>query len=348
MKKFFFVICISLLVSCGGNHAPDVSDIKVDLSVKRFERDFFALDTSHLSQSLTDLQNQYPKFLPDYFHNILGLPYDSAGNNNPEVLMAITRFIDDYSAVKDSAEKIFKNFDKWEQQIRRGLQYVKYYFPAYKADQTVITFIGPFDAFFATSYGIQGDVLTSEGPGVGLQLHLGKNFSFYKSPAGQELYPAYISENFDPAHIVINCMRNIVDDLFAPQRRPSSLIEEMVSAGRRYFLLTRFLPDVPDALLFGYTPLQMKGAKKNEAVIWDFFLNNDLLNITDQNIIKNYVGPGPKTQEFGEGSPGDIGSFAGLQIVRKYMEKFPETKLQELMTLPPRQIYDQSRYKPKL
>lgn len=348
MKKLFFITGTFLLVSCGGNHAPDVSHIKIDLTVERFERDFFALDTLHLQESLAALQNQYPKFLPDYFRNILGLPYDSSGNNNLKVLAAITRFIHDYGAVKDSSDKIFGNFDKWRDQIQLGLQYVGYYFPLYRTDQNIITFIGPFDAFFATSYGIQGDVLTGEGLGVGLQLHLGKNFSFYKSEAGQELYPAYISENFDPAHIAINCMRNIVDDLFPPRPGPSSLIEQMVSAGRRYYLLTRFLPEVKEELLFGYTPGQMAGAKKNEAVIWDFFLNNDLLNNTDQNIIKNYVGPSPKTQEFGEGSPGDIGSFAGLQIVRKYMEKFPETKMQDLMALPARQIYEQSKYKPKL
>ncbi len=314
----------------------------------RFEQNFFALDTQHLPESLTILQNKYPKFLPDYFHNILGIPFDSSGNNSPEVMSAVTRFIRDYRPVKDSSDKIFKDFQKWEDQIRRGLQFVKYYFPGYNVSQDIITFIGPFDAFFSTSFGIQGDVLTGNGMGVGLQLHLGKDFSFYRSEMGQELYPAYISENFDPEHIVINCMHNVVDDLFPPGKNSPSLIGQMVASGKKYFLLSKFLPGLKDDALLGYTGDQAKGVHKNEAVIWDFFLNNDLLNNTDQNIIKNYVGPGPKTQEFGDGSPGNIGSFSGLQIVRKYMEKFPQTTLQELMNMPDREVYEKSKYKPKL
>ena len=76
-------------------------------------------------------------------------------------------------------------------------------------------------------------------------------------------------------------------------------------------------------------------------MIWDFFLNNDLLNNSEQNIIKNYIGESPKTQELGEDSPGNIGTFTGLQIVKKYMEKFPETTLTELMKTDAREIYKQ-------
>lgn len=317
------------------------------LTVERFDQDFFALDTQNISQGIEKLRQKYPGFLPDYFHNILALPLDSALQNDGEVAAALRQFIRDYQPVKDSSDKIFKDFSKWQKQIHNGLQHVKYYFPAYKLPDHVITFIGPFDAFFATSYGIQGDVLTEEGLGIGLQLHLGSDFSFFKSETGQELYPSYISATFDPEHIAIDAMRNIADDLFPPAHLPSSLIEQIVTSGRKYYLLTRFLPQVKDNLILGYTTEQMKGAIKNEAMIWDFFLNNDLLNNSDQNIIKNYVGPAPKTQEFGEGSPGNIGSFSGLQMVRKFMDKFPETTLQELMAMPPREIYERSRYKPK-
>lgn len=347
MKKFAFLLITIVVISCGQNNYPDVSDIKIDLSVKRFDQDFFAIDTSQLVLSIQKLRVNYPGFMPDYFHNVLGLPLDSTITDDHEVAVAIKHFLHDYAQVKDSVEMIFKDFDPWRKQIMHGLQFVKYYFPDYHLPANIITFVGPFDAFFATSFGIQGDVLTQEGLGVGLQLHLGKDFSFFQSETGQELYPAYISQNFDPDHISVNCMRNIADDLFPSSQKSFSLIEQIVTSGRKYFLLTKFLPGVKDALIMSYTKEQMKGVYKNEAVIWDFFLNNDLLNNGDQNIIKNYVGPSPKTQEFGEGSPGNLGSFSGLQIVRKFMKKFPETTLTELMKMPPRDIYEQSKYKPK-
>ncbi len=347
MKKIAFLIVTIALISCVRNKYPDVSGINVELSVKRFDQDFFAIDTNNVAGSIKELMQKYPEFLPDYFHNVMGLPLDSMLTNDHEVSVAVKHFLKDYAATRDSSDIIFKNFEPWKNDIRRGLQFVKFYFPEYHLPKNVITFIGPFDAFFATSYGIQGDVLTQEGLGVGLQLHLGKDFSFFQSETGQELYPSYISENFDPAHITVDCMRNIADDLFPPAQQPSSLIEQIVSSGRRYFLLTKFLPEAQDAIIMSYTPDQMKAAYKNEAVIWDFFLNNDLLNNSDQNIVKNYVGQSPKTQEFGEGSPGNLGSFSGLQIVRKFMDKFPETSLADLMKMAPRDIYERSKYKPK-
>jgi hypothetical protein len=98
----------------------------------------------------------------------------------------------------------------------------------------------------------------------------------------------------------------------------------------------------------GYTKKQMQDAEKNEAVVWDFFLNNNLLNKTDDNIVQNYIGESPKTAELGENAPGNIGTFAGLQIVKKYMQLYPETSLTELMKMKPRDIYDKSKYKPRI
>jgi uncharacterized protein YcfL len=54
MKKFFFpVLAASLLFSCQSkNNIPDVSSIKVTLETKRFEQDFFAIDTNKVAESI--------------------------------------------------------------------------------------------------------------------------------------------------------------------------------------------------------------------------------------------------------------------------------------------------------
>ena len=219
------------------------------------------------------------------------------------------------------------------------MQFVKYYFPEYKFPKKIITFIGPFDGY--------SDVLTPDAFAVGLQLHMGSNFSFYNSPVAQDLFPSYIVQKFTPAYIPVNCIRNIADDMFPDKSDGRALIEQMVEKGKRLYLIDKFLPYTAEYLKIGYTEKQLKDCYTNEAVIWDFFLNNDLLNTADQNIVKNYIGEGPKTQELGEGSPGNIGAFSGWQIVKKYMEKNPKTSLQELMKMDPREIYSQSKYKPR-
>ena len=279
---------------------------------------------------------------------MLGLDLDSllvAGNRQDQ---GVKMFIHDYMPLKDSAEMLYKSFDDETKSIEKGLQFVKYYFPSYKIPQSIITFIGPINANFETSFGVQGDVITTNSFGIGLQLHMGKNFSFYKSREGMEEYPEFLSNNFDKQHIPVNCMRTVVDDLFPAKLKGRALIELMVDRGRRMYLLTKFLPRTPEYLCMGYTKKQWDDAEKNEAVIWDFFLNNNLLNKTDDNLVQNYIGESPKTPELGEGAPGNIGTFAGLQIVKKFMKLYPETKLVDLMQKDAREIYDKSKYKPRI
>jgi len=349
MKRISILLCcIACFFSCNDHkNIPDVSGITVNLETRRFEQDFFSIDTLDIASSLTSLLKKYPHFTADFIQNILGLDMDSLlipGNSQDR---AVQLFLHDYKPVKDSSDLIFKDFEKETGEIKKGLQFVKYYFPAYKLPAAVLTFIGPINANFETSFGTQGDILTSDGLGVGLQLHLGRDFSLYKSQEGQEEYPAYLSGNFDAKHIPVNCMRNIIDDLFPGKISGRALIEQMVEKGKRIYLLTKFLPHTPEYICFGYTEKQLKDSYTNEAVIWDFFLNNDLLNNSEQNIIKNYIGESPKTQELGEDAPGNIGTFTGMQIVKKYLEKFPGTTLAELMKTDASEVYSKSKYKPR-
>ena len=336
MKKKIYLILLLCIFSCNNKNIPDVSGIKVDLKVERFEKDFFSIDSNNILNELQRLRTTYPSFINDFTSQILG--FDAA--TPPDSLTKYVHlFIRDYRFVKDSADKIFKDIDPQVKDIKKGLQFVKYYFPEYKVPAKIITFIGPFDGY--------SDVITSDAFAVGLQLHLGSNFSFYKSSIAEDLFPAYISQRFTPEYIPVNCIKNIVDDLFPDKSVGKALIEQMVEKGKRLYLLDKFMPYTPEYLKIGYTETQLKDSYTNEAVIWDFFLNNDLLNNTDQNIVKNYIGESPKTQELGEGSPGNIGAFSGWQIVKKFVEKNPKINLQQLMKTEAREIYSQSKYKPR-
>ena len=336
MKKNFYLILLLCIFSCSNKNIPDVSGIKVDLKVQRFEKDFFAIDSNNILNELQRLRTTYPSFINDFTSQILGF---DATTPPDSLTKYVHLFIRDYRFVKDSADKIFKDIDPQVKDIKKGLQFVKYYFPEYKVPAKIITFIGPFDGY--------SDVITSDAFAVGLQLHLGSNFSFYKSSIAEDLFPAYISQRFTPEYIPVNCIKNIVDDLFPDKSVGKALIEQMVEKGKRLYLLDKFMPYTPEYLKIGYTETQLKDSYTNEAVIWDFFLNNDLLNNTDQNIVKNYIGESPKTQELGEGSPGNIGAFSGWQIVKKFVEKNPKINLQQLMKTDGREIYSQSKYKPR-
>ena len=322
--------------SCKGRSIPDVSGIKVNVQTQRFEKDFFLIDTNNINQSLQQLQQKYPSFLQDFIFNILALPAqpDSAA----AVGQQVKAFISSYRPLKDSSDKLFKDISATEREVRKGLQFVKYYFPAYKLPAKLITFIGPINSY--------GNILTADALAVGLQLYMGKNFFLYQSEAGQEMYPAYISRRFEKEYIPVNCIKTIVDDIFPDNNAGRPLVEQMIQAGKRLYVLDQLMPETADTLKTGYTQKQLQGCNANEQTIWSFFVQNDLLFTTDPSVTKDYMNDAPQTQVFGKDSPGFIGQFIGWQIVKKWMAKNEKTSLEQLLQTNPKTIFEQAKYKP--
>ena len=330
------MLIIIISSSCRGRNTPDVSGIKVPLQLQRFDKDFFSINTNHADQSLQQLQQKYPSFLRDFVYNILALP--SQPDSTRAVEQQVKAFISSYKPLKDSADKIFTNLQTTEKEVRKGLQFVKHYFPSYKLPTQLITFIGPINSY--------GNILTTDALAVGLQLYMGKNFSLYQSEAGQEMYPAYISRRFEKEYIPVNCIKTIVDDIFPDNNAGRPLVEQMVQAGKRLYMLDQLLPETADTLKTGYTQKQLEGCYANEGTIWSFFVQNDLLYVSDPSLIKDYMNDAPQTQAFGKESPGFIGQFCGWQIVKKWMAKNEKVSLEDLLKTDPKIIFQQAKYKP--
>ncbi len=338
MNKWFCIAVISViaLFSCKNKkNIPDVSNIKVEITVKRFEKDFFSIDTTRTEASINKLQQQYGTFVNDYFYNILSIPAvpDS-------VIKNLKLFIHDYKPVFDSAEQQFSSFDKEQKEIERGLQFTKYYFPKYQLPKQIITFIGPFEGY--------SNVLTESGIAVGLQLYLGKNFSAYQTDFFKEIYPDYQSRKFEKAYIPVSSLTNIINDIYPQPSGTKTLIEQMVEEGKRMYVLDHLLPETEDTLKTGYTAAQLKGCYDNEATIWNYFIENNLLYTNDPSQIRDYTNEAPRTEALGQNSPGNIGLFVGWQIVKKWMKaKGDAVSMQELLQTEAKQIFTEAKYKPR-
>ena len=331
-----FLLIIVLLFSCNNSdNIPDVSNIKIELSTQRFEKELFGLDSANFNIQLDQLQAKYPSFGENFITTILGA--DPKWNAD-SIADYVHGFVKAFRNVYDSSQLIFNDFKPYEKDIKQGLQFLNYYFPDYKFPKKVITYIGPLNGF--------GDILSDDALIVGLQHHLGKSYPLYKSGMVQETYPEYITNRFEPDYIAANCIKNIVLDMYPEKMEEKPLIGQMVEKGKRLYVLSKLLPYTEAYKLIGYTKQQLQDCEAHERAIWDLFVQNNFLQTIDNNIIKNYIGEGPKTQELGEASPGNIGSFAGWQIVKKYMEKNPKTKLLQLMATDAETIFAEAKYKP--
>jgi hypothetical protein len=337
MRFLFVIISLSFLLnSCSdGDNAPDVSGIKMDLQTRRFEQDLFQIDSTNFAAGYRNLLAKYPSFGENFTSTILNAdpkwPVDS-------VLNYIQSFVSAYRHIYDSSQKIFADFTPYEKEIEKSLKYVRYYFPKYPIPHQVITYIGPMDGY--------GDILDADVLIVGLHHHLGKEFSLYKTIWVRETYPEYISSRFAPDYITINAMKNILSDLFPEKFDDKDLMVQMVEKGKRLYALKKLVPSADDYQLIGYTKKQLEQSLEREAIIWDLFVQNNFLRSNNYNVIKNYIGDSPKTQELGEAAPGNIGSFSGWQIVKEYMNKKPETSLEKLMTTDAEIIFQEAKYKP--
>ena len=331
-RIIIFVLTLFVFACNPQTDKPDVSDIKVDFSVERFERSFFKIDTATVADGLNRVGKEYPRFLPFYVQQILKLP-------PAEVLQAVRQILSSYGPINDSLQKKYGDLHWLKDELIEGFRHAKLYYPAYKIPD-IVTFVGTFDA--------PGIVLTPQYLAIGLHQYAGKNFSVYKTPQLQEIYPDYISRRFDKEYMPVNCMKAIADDLYPDSSAGRPLIEQMIERGKHWFLLDKLLPDAPDTLKTGYTKRQTDWVINNEGNIWGYFSSNvDIFSI-DPTVIQDFIGEGPYTRGMPESvSPGNIGQWVGRQIVRKFAEKNPDLTLQQVLASPAKTIFAEAKYKPK-
>ena len=312
---------------------PNVSNIKVDIKVERFEKSFFSIDTNHIREGLTDLRNAYPRFFPFFTQNILQLNLLDTSS-----FSIVKNIIYNYRSLDEAVQKKYPDLDWLRDELTTAFKYVKYYYPDYRVP-SVITYIGTLDA--------PGIVLTPDYIGIGLHQFAGKNFPAYQDAQVQQLYPAYISRRFDKEYITANCMKAVVDDVYPDKSTGRPLIEQMIEKGKQWFLLDHFLPDAADSVKTGYTRKQLAWVKENEGNIWGYLVKNENLYSIEPATIQTYIGEAPFTQGMSEASPGNIGQWVGWQIVQEYAQKQEKLTVQEILQAAPKTIFEEAKYKPK-
>jgi hypothetical protein len=336
MRLLFCLLALFLLGSCDSeNKQPDTSRVDITLKIDRFEKELFELDSSRFPRALDSLLGRYPGFSRDFMIDILGA---SPLWNGDSASLYLQGFIQAYRPIYDSSKLIFKDEGFFEKELLTPLKIFKLHFPDYKLPERIITYIGPLDGY--------GDVLTENAYLIGIHQHLGKNFSLYSQTWLNDTYPVYITERFEPATISVNCMKNLILDLYPDSSMEQKLMVQMVEQGKRLYLLSLMLPEKKEHLLIGYSEKQIQDCYQFEKNIWNLFIQNNFLQTLDVNIIKNYIGEAPKTQELGESAPGNIGSFAGWQIVKKFMKMNPDLSPKELMAMDCEEIFEKAKYKP--
>lgn len=339
---FLVLVCLPLvwLVACGKKDAaPDVSNIEANVTIHRFDRDFFSIDTTQLQTSLQQLEQKYPAFLPVYFKFFAPVREIAAQQNISfgEALVQYIRFI---RPLADAAAQKAGNLKEVEEELEKHFRYVKYYFPTFTipAVLTSVESLNPENPneIYGTTY--YQDTLV-----ISLQMFLGKDYEAY-DPAR---YPDYLRRRFSPAFMVPNSLRAIAGELYRDTSETATLIEQMIEKGKQWWLLKKFLPYTPDSLITGYTAQQMKWIEAEEGNIWGYINQNENLFSVEQVTLQTYLGEAPFTPTLPQQAPGNIGPWIGMRIVQTFEDKNPDLTVQQILRTPAKRLFDAAKYRPK-
>jgi hypothetical protein len=352
-RTLVFSFCFLLLLSCdGGKKIPDVSGVKVDLQVKRFDQDFFRIDTTDMYNGLVRIRNTYPNFYGVFMNSVLGIqPVTVTGPAGTELEATprreLSAFLSSYRPIYDSVQAVFGDIGWLQRDLTDGFRFVKHYFPDYKVPP-VYTVIGPINALANMGGTYTPNFLGPDFIGIGMQFYLGRNYSLYGNDRFiAEVAPRYRSARFSKEYIVPEVMQLVADDIYPNKTAGLTLVEQMVERGKQWFLLDHFLPRTADSLKTGYTGKQVEWVEENEGAVWAYLVKNENLYSIDPETIQAYLGEGPNTRGLPELSPGNIGQWVGWRIVAAYAAKNGKLGLKEILNTPARTIFDGSGYRPK-
>lgn len=120
----------------------------------------------------------------------------------------------------------------------------------------------------------------------------------------------------------------------------------MIERGKEIYFLEKTLPFVADSLYFGFTDAQLKWCNENEAKIYGYFQQHELLFEKQLQKVLRYVTDGPFATGMPPESPGNVGTFIGYKIVKNFAENNNVTLNEVLLTKDAQYILSKAKYKP--
>ncbi len=301
------------------------------IQLQKFDSAFFEMDTISVGKSLQGLMKNYPGFTEDFITKILMIK--TVNDTQP-----IKAFYRAYLPVYKEVKKV--NAMRTAMPIvKEGFTHLHYYFPNYPLTHNVLTFVGPFESY--------GNIVIKDAVAVGLQMHLGPSSNWYFSDHIQTIYPTYLSRNFTAQNIAINSVINIVNDI-VPQLDTGTFITQIIETGKRQYILNACLPSLHDTVLLGYTKKQLNAVSQEESAIWDYIVDNKIVESKDLAVIGSMTREGLNNEVLGEVFPSNVGKFIGYKIVHTWMQQKEQKNLSmdALLKMPASKIQATVKYNP--
>ncbi len=314
---FLFFVLLLFLNSCQKEVKKnvDTSNIEVEFMINRFEQDFY----DHGGENLEELKNKYSLLFPD---------------NTPDSIWKAKVNDKDEQELYRETQKLYSSFSDIESELRSLFQNVTYYNPLFNTPD-IITGLSNIDYDYRVIY-------NQELVFISLDVYLGSTHPFYGD------FPSYIKQNNVRERIIVDVASAIIDSQIKPLTN-RSFLAKMIHEGKKLYLLELYLPLKSEAVRIGYNNIKYNWALTNEEQVWKYFIENNLLYSTDTKLNKRFLEDAPFSKFYiseDKNSPGRIGQWIGMQIVRSFMAN-NDVSLSDLLIKNEEEIFKKSKYKPR-
>lgn len=161
---------------------------------------------------------------------------------------------------------------------------------------------------------------------IGLNHYLGTDYPGY---AGFENYQRQLKT---PDRMAQDAVEALIYSQFPFKPDTPTTLQRMIYEGAVLNAVASIMPSADMPTLLGCTAEQTEWLSQNEGRIWAKMIDDDILYSSDPAISDRLISPAPSTQMINAAAPGRVGRYIGLQIVRSFMEKNPETAISHTLT----------------
>lgn len=343
----FFAILLLNSCTSGNKEKSKTPDHKIELISNRFDVDLYSLDTNNLGVGLSNLKSKYPDFL-DYYLDTL-MAYNINGNYNDTVNgvkndLKIFLTFKDFKDLQDSITKHFPpNDNNIKERLVNSFGLMKQYLPKTHIPRVFFLNMG---LSKWPSFAVDTNTLC-----IGLDMFLGDGFPHYVAIGIHE----YLRPHNRADYLPVAAMTTWYRAYYPWVTEDRTLLDLIIQKGKEQYFLHQVLPDLADSTLFGFKQRHLDWCNRNEALVYNYFIQQKLLYSTIAQTIMPYVTDGPfakgieSTANPEKETPGNIGTWLGYRIVSSFMQNNSEVTLNDLLSnqLDPIQILNKSQYKPR-
>ncbi len=318
-RRIFIVLSFFLItIRCEENNSKEseILSIPMELIIERFDKMF------HLASAddIPELKKIYPFLFPSKFNDSVWIKRQKDSLQLLLLEYVEQKFIS-MAPLEDDLEYLFKH--------------LKYYFPKTPTPR-VIGVINNVDYQSKTIY---TDSLLL----ISLDTYLGTDHHLYEG------IPQYVRQEMDDKFLTSHVASKFAAKKIPPTK-DRSLLSQMIYFGKQVYLKEWVLPQSSDAQKMGYTDEQIQWVIDNEVYMWQYFVQKQLLYNTDPSLAQRFIEPAPFSKfylEIDNESPGSVGVWMGWQIIKSFMNRYPDTEINALLNLPAQTLFSKSNYKPK-